>query len=80
MFPNAERAIKKFKALEALADPKTAEKNNEAASCFDSNSAAFGTKWEVSGGIRDPNMIEGGKRRLTSCEICDIAKHIEDSY
>lgn len=44
MFPHAESAIKKFKAREALTDPKTAEKNDEAASCFDPNSSAFGTR------------------------------------
>lgn len=48
MFPNAERAIRKFKAREALADPKTAAKNDEAASCFDTNSSAFGTTQNMS--------------------------------
>jgi hypothetical protein len=43
MFPNAERAMRKFRVLEECAEPKTALKKREAASCFEVFREALGT-------------------------------------
>lgn len=43
MFPKAERAMRKLSALEEFLEPKTAEKNREAASCLDFRREALGT-------------------------------------
>jgi hypothetical protein len=48
MFPHAERAMRKFKAREALAVPNTAVKNREAASCLEVNKSDFGTIARIS--------------------------------
>ena len=45
MFPNAERAIRKFNALEEFFEPKTSLKNKEEASCFEVFSEALRTKF-----------------------------------
>jgi hypothetical protein len=71
MFPNAERAIRKLRALEEFLEPKTAEKKRDAASCLDVLSEAFGTFGCVNG------FMGVGVRYLTSRKVRDVAEKIK---
>jgi len=71
MFPKVLKAIRTFRAEEACLVPKTAEKNNDAASCFELLREAFGTESNSISEWAFLAVFETyPQRNMQCCKIC----------